>query len=282
MNLPYQRRCLDFTQHLWQSIQDDQVFNGAAALAYFLVLAIFPAVVFILSVLPYLNVPHLQEAIFGLLNQALPADAATLLDQTVSQIVSKQAGGLLTFGALFTVWSASAGIYALMQQLNVAYEIKERRAFWKVRCISILLMAIFVFLVIGSFSLIVLGGVIQSWVASLIGWSHPLLIFFATVRWIIIAAALLLGISLIYSFGPDVTPKFRYVSPGGVAGAALIALSSIGVRLYVLFFGNDSAMYGSVGAIVILMLWLYLVGIALLVGGEINSILQPRHSAHSD
>lgn len=228
-----------------------------------------------------LNVPRLQQAIFGLLNQALPAEAATLLDQTVSQIVSKQARGLLTFGVLFTISSASAGIYALMQQLNVAYEVKERRAFWKVRCISILLIAIFVFLVIGSFSLIVLGGVIQSWVASLIGWSHPLLIFFATVRWIIIAAALLLGVSLIYCFGPDVTPKFRYISPGGIAGAALIALSSIGVRLYVLFFGNDSAMYGSLGAIIILMLWLYLVGIALPVGGEINSLLQPR-SGHAD
>lgn len=280
MSMPYARRWLDFAKHLWQSMQDDQVFNGAAALAYFLVLAIFPAVVFILSVLPYLNVPHLQQAIFDLLNQVLPPDAATLLDQTVSQIVSKKAGGLLTFGAVFTIWSASAGIYALMQQLNVAYEVKERRAFWKVRCISILMMAILVLLVIGSFSLIILGGIVQSWVASLIGWSHPLLIFFATLRWVIIAAALLLAIALMYRFGPDVTSKFRYTSPGSVAGAVLIAIASIGVRLYVSFFGNDSAMYGSLGAIIILMLWLYLVGIALLVGGEINAILQPPNSRH--
>jgi membrane protein len=235
--------------------------------------------ILLLSTLPYLNVPHLQEAILDLLSQVLPSQSATLLDQTVSQIVSQKPEGLLTLGAAFTIWSASAGIYAAMQQLNVAYEVKERRAFWKVRGISILLMAVFVLLAIASFSLIDFGGVVQSWVASIIGWRRPLLIFFATLRWIIIAAALLLGIAVIYRFGPDVSAKFRYLSPGSVAGAVFIAVASIAFRYYVLF-DNYSATYGSVGAIIILMLWLYLVGIALLVGGEIDSILRPHNSGN--
>lgn len=278
MSIPSQQKCASFLKQLWRAMGDDDVLNGAAALAYFLLLAIFPAVIFVLSVVPYLNIPHLQQAIFDLLDQVLPAAAASLLYQTVSQVIAANAKGLLTFGAVFTIWSASAGIYAVMQQLNVVYEVKDRRSFWKVRGISILLMVAFVLLVIGSFSLVIFGGVLQSWLASLIGWSRPLLIFFATVRWIIIAAALLLAIALIYRFGPDVTSKFRYLTPGSVAGAALIAISSMGVRLYVSLFGNQSAMYGSVGAIVVLMLWLYLVGIALLIGGEINSILRPRPS----
>jgi membrane protein len=275
-SVPYRVRSVEFLKHLWNTMNDDQMFNGAAALAFFLLLAIFPAAIFVLTMVPYLHIPHLQEALLDLLQQALPPESALLLDNTLIQVVSQKAGGLLTFGAVFTVWSASAGIYAVMQQLNMAYEVKETRPFWKVRGIAILLMAAFVVLVIGSFSLVIFGGVVQAWLASLIGWSRPLLFFFATLRWVIIAAALLLGISLIYRFGPDANCKFRYLSPGSVSSAALIAVASIGFRIYIYFFGNYNATYGSVGAIIILMLWLYLVGIALLVGGEINSILEPR------
>lgn len=278
MRISYRGRWTDFIRHLWQSIEDDQVFNGAAAMAYFLLLAVFPAAILVLSMVPYLHIPHLQQALMDLLQQVLPPEAAALLDQTLMQVLSKKAGGLLTFGAVFTIWSASTGMYAVMQQLNMAYEVKERRPFWKVQGTAILLTAIFIGLVIGSFSLVIFGGVVQSWVASLLGWSHPLRIFFATVRWIIIAAALLLGIALIYRFGPDVNSKFRYFSPGGIAGAVLAAIASIGFRIYVFFFGSYNATYGSLGATIILMLWLYLVGIALLVGGEINSILQPSNS----
>ena len=273
--MPTRKRLIDFFKRLWREIQDDRVFTGAAALAYFLMLAIFPAAIFVLSLLPYLSIPHMQQAIMDLLGQVLPPRASTLFESTVRHLVSDKQGGLLTFGLLFTMWSASAGMYAIMQQLNVAYDVRERRLFWRVQATATLLMLLFVLLIIGSMSLAIFGGVVQSWVASRIGWSGPLLFFFATLRWVIIAISLLLGLAMIYHFGPDLNQKFRFISAGNLVAAALIALVSIGFRFYVILFGtNYSATYGSLGAMIILMLWLYLTGFAVLAGGEINMILR--------
>jgi membrane protein len=271
--MPSRSGLIDFLKVLWHEIQDDHVFNGAAALAYFLMLAIFPAAIFVLSLLHYFPIPHLEQAIVDLLNQVLPRQSATLLEETARQVVREKQGGLLTFGLLFTIWSASSGIDAVIEQVNTAYDATDRRSYFKVRGIAILLMMLFALLVIGSLSLVILGGVIQSWLASMIGWSRPLLIFFATMRWVIIGVALLLGLAVIYRFGPDVNVKFRFFSAGNVVAAILIALASVGVRFYVLKFGSYNATYGGLGAMIILMLWLYLAGIALLVGSEINAIL---------
>jgi len=282
VGMPSRKWLIDFSKRVWHEIQKDRVFTGAAALAYFLLLAVFPGAIFVLSLLPYLSIPHMQQAIMELLHQILPAQSASLFGETVRNLVSKKEGGLLTFGFVFTLWSASTGMYAIVQQLNVAYDVKERRPFWKVQGTALVLMLLFVLLVIGSLSLVIFGGVIQSWLASMIGWSRPLLVFFAMLRWIIIGVALLLGLAIIYRFGPDVNAKFRFVSPGNVIAAILIALVSIGVQFYVLEFGkNYNATYGSLGAVIILMLWLYLAGVAILAGGEINKILSLDNSRES-
>ncbi|HXU22135.1 MAG TPA: YihY/virulence factor BrkB family protein, partial [Verrucomicrobiae bacterium] len=167
---------------------------------------------------------------------------------------------------------ASTGVYTIMEQLNVVYDVKDQRPLWEARTTAILLMVFFVLLAIGSLSLVIFGGVVQSWVASMIGWSRPLLIFFATLRWIIIAAALLLSLAVTYRYGPDVNLEFRFISAGNVAAAILIALASIGLRLYVSMFGSYSATYGNLAAMIILMLWMYMAGLALLAGCEINAI----------
>jgi membrane protein len=129
---------------------------------------------------------------------------------------------------------------------------------------------------IGALSMVIFGGVLQSGLAGMIGWSQPLRIFFATLRWIIIAAALLLGLAVVYWVGPNVKAKFRFLSPGNVAAAILIALASIAFRFYVSRFGNYGATYGSLAAIIILMLWMYIAGIAVLVGFEIDTIQNRR------
>ena len=273
---------MDFARDLWREIQDDHVLDGAAVLAYYFLLAVFPAVIFVLSLLPVLSIPHLQQAILDLLHQVLPEQSANLFEGTVRYVTSEGTEELLTFGLIFTFWSASAGIYAIVEQLNVVYGVKERRPFWKARGTAILLMVFFVLLTIGSLSLVIFGGVVQSWLASIIGWSRPLLVFFATLRWIIIGVALLLALAVTYRFGPDVNLKFRFISPGNVVAATLIAIASIGFRFYVSKFGNYSATYGNLAAMIILMLWMYIAGIALLVGCEINVILHPRKPEQSE
>jgi membrane protein len=252
------------------------VFDGAAVLAFYFLLAVFPAAIIVLSLLPSLSIPHLQQAMLELLHQVLPQQSANFFEVTVRYVATESSEGLLTFGLIFMLWSASSGVYAVMEQLNVVHDVKDRRRFWKARGTAILLMLFFVVLWIGALSLVIFGGVVQSWVASMIGWSQPLLIFFATLRWIILAAALLLALAVAYRYGPDAGVRFRYISPGNVVAAVLIALASIGFRFYVSEFGNYSAMYGNLAAMIILILWMYMAGIALLVGCEIDTILCRR------
>ena len=267
---------------MWREIQEDKLLDGAAVLAFFFLLAVFPAALFVLSVLPSLSIPHLQEAILDLLHQVLPQQSADLFEVTVKYVASKASAGLLTFGLTFTFWSASTGVYAIMEQLNAIHEREDRRPFWKARGTAILLMLFFFLLLIGSLSLVIFGGVLQSWTASIVGWSQPLRIFFAALRWVIIAAGLLLALAVIYRFGPDLDLKFRFISPGNIVAATLIALGSIGFRIYVSKFGDYSATYGNIAAMIVLMLWMYLAAMALLIGCEVDLMLRPHKRDQSE
>jgi membrane protein len=282
MSAQHPTRWVDFAGRLWRKSLSDRIFDGAASLAFFLLLAVFPAAIFLLSLLPYFSIPHLQQAILDLLQQVLPQQAANLFRGTILHADSSANQGLLTFGLLFTIWSGSAGFFALMNQLNIIRQVKRRRPFWKARGIAILFMIFFALLMITALSMVIFGGEVQSWVASLIGWSRPMRLCFATLRWMIIAAALLLALATVYRFGPDVKVRFRFLSAGNLVAAALIALASIGFRFYVFEFGDYSATYGSLAAIIILMMWMYLAGIALLIGCEIDTLRQPCQPGLSD
>ncbi|MGH9590599.1 MAG: YihY/virulence factor BrkB family protein [Terracidiphilus sp.] len=272
---------MDFAKQLLREALDDNVLDGAAVLAFFFLLAIFPATIFVLSVLPSLSIPHLRQAVVDLLYQVLPAQSASLFEVTVRYVVGERETGLLTFGLVLSLWSASSGVAAVMGQLNAIHDVKEKRPFWKARGTAIVLMLFLVVLGIAALSLAILGGGIQSWVASVIGWSAALRLLFATFRWIVLAAALLLALAVAYTFGPDAEVRFRYLSPGNVTAAVLIALASLGFRFYVTEFGDYGATYGNLAAVIILMLWMYMAGIAVLVGGEVNKILQ-AHKAERE
>lgn len=273
MSTPSQTRCIQFSRSLWRETQEHNLIDGAAILAFYFLLAVFPAAIFVLSLLPYLSIPHLQQAILDLLRQVLPQQSANLFDVTIRYVSSGASKGLLTFGLIFALWSGSSGVYAILEQLNAIWGVTGPTPFWKARGIAILLMLFFTVLIIGSLSLVIFGGAVQSWLASIIGRTHPLLLFFATLRWIILAAALLLALAVAYWFGPEGKSGFRFISPGNLTAAALTALASIGFRLYVSRFGNYDATYGSLASMIVLMLWMYLAGIALLLGAEINKIL---------
>ncbi|MBI5544847.1 MAG: YihY/virulence factor BrkB family protein [Deltaproteobacteria bacterium] len=263
-----------FAKDLKGEISDDNVSNGAAALAYYLMLSVFPAAIFLLSLLPYLPIPNVDTALMDLLRQALPGEAASLFTGVVQQVTSQRRGGLLSVGLLLTLWAASNGLYAIMQQLNITYDVKEGRPFWKTRGLALMLTLLFFILVVGAFALVVFGGVVQSWAEASLGASSALLFGFAALRWVIIALALLLGFALIYYLGPDVEQRFRFVSPGSVVGVLLLAGASVVFRLYVANFGKYSATYGSLGAVIILLLWLYIAGWVLLLGSEINALVE--------
>jgi membrane protein len=265
---------MQFIRDLYQSINDDNVFNGAAALGFYLTLAIFPAMILLMSVIPYLPIAEVDKAIMDLLGQALPPEAFGMVEKVVAEVTRERRGGLLSFGVLATLWAVSTGMYAIMQQLNITYHVKEGRSMIRGRATALALSLLFGVLVLGAFSLVVIGGIIEDWMGNRLGFSDLLLTVFAAFRWLVIVLALLLGFAVIYYYGPNVEQKFRFITPGSVFGVVLLVAASLIFSFYTRNFGDYDATYGSIGAVIVLMLWLYIAGLVILVGSEINALLE--------
>jgi membrane protein len=263
-------------RQLMREIRDDQLSNGAAALAFYTVLAIFPAITFALALLPYLPIPRLDRAIMDLVREALPPSAADLLTKTVTNVVSRRSGGLLSFGLLFTVWSASNGLSALMQQLNVVFNVEENRSFVRTHVVALLLTVLFSVIVVGTLGLVVFGGVVQSWIGDALGWSDALRTFFAVFRWVVLVGALHGSLTLVYHLAPNTRRPYRWRTPGSIFAALGILIASIGFKLYVASFGSYDALYGGIGAVIVLLTWLLVIGWVILLGAEIDDVLE-RH-----
>lgn len=267
-----------FLKELYRKTVDDDILNGAAVLGFYLMLAIFPGMIFVLAVIPYLPIANVDQAIMDLLRQALPANAADMFAGVVQEVTREQRGDMLSFGLLAALWVTSTGMYAIMQQLNIAYDVEEGRGFLRARLVAITLSLLFVVLVLGGFSLIVLGGQIQEWLGSRFGFDDALLAIFIGFRWVTILAGLLLAFSVIDYLAPNVEQKFKFITAGSVVGVVVLLVSSLAFAWYTQSFGTYDATYGSVGAVMVLMMWLYIAGLAILLGSEINALIQ-RHDA---
>jgi membrane protein len=269
-------RVKDFATRLLRELKRDNVFNGAAALGFYLTLAIFPAMIFLMAVIPYLPIAHVDQAIMDLLNEALPAQAAELFAGVVEEVTAKRSGALLSLGIAGTLWAASTGMYAIMQQMNVAWDVEEGRSFLRARAIALGLTLLFAVLVLGAFSLVVTGGIIQDWLGARFGFSDALLGVFIAFRWMVIVLALLVAVAGIYYAAPHCPRRFRLLTPGTVTATLLLIGASLAFRLYAAHFGDYDATYGSIGAVIVLMLWLYLAGFVMLLGAELDAALERR------
>lgn len=264
----------DYVKRVYAKAQRDDIFNGAAALGFYLTLAIFPIMIVLMALVPYLPIANVGEAMMNFLRQLLPPSAMSMVAEVLREVTNERRGGVLSFGIIAALWSASTGMYAVMQQLNDAYEVEERRPFLRARATAVGLTILFGVLVLGTFSLVVLGGVIQRFLGDHFGFSETLLLFFRVFRWAILVPALLLAISLIYYLGPNRRHRFRFLSHGSVLASVLLLAASYGFSLYTSNFNNYSAVYGSIGAVIILMMWLYIVGLVILLGAEVDAVLE--------
>ena len=267
---------------LIRELIDSRLENGAAALAFFSMLALFPTAIFGLSLLPYLPIPDLQKAIFDLLGEVLPQQAAEMFKGTVERIVSERHSGLLSFGLLFALWSSTSGVLAVMEQLDVVHRVEHPRAALRARGIAFLLLFPLSALTVVGFGLVIFGGVLQGWLLGLIpGASAVLIACFACFRWLVIVFALLAAIALLYRIGPSDSRKFRLFSPGGVFATLGLLLASFGLRFYAGHFGSYDAIYGSLGAVIVLLMWLFFAGWVFLIGAAINEFMRRRADAES-
>ena len=253
----------------WGEANEDNVFGGAAELAYYFLLALFPMLIFLVSIVGF--VPGLQEALFKSLASFAPGDAMQLVRDTLNDVVSNRNGGLLSFGILGTIWAASSGVTAVMETLNVAYDAKETRSFIKGRLTAIGLTVALAVLFIGGTLLVMFGDKLADWLSSALRLGTAFAVAWHVLDYILGLGMLFIAIQLIYYFGPNVKQQWKWITPGAVFAVGAIILGSLAFSLYLRFAPSYSATYGGLGAVIILMLWLYMVGLVILIGGEINS-----------
>ena len=262
----------ELAKRTWSECNEDNVFGGAAELAYYFMLALFPMLIFLTSLVGFL--PNAQEAIFNTLSKIVPPDAWKIVSETLNDVITNSNGGLLSFGILGTIWAASSGVTSVMGTLNVAYGVKEERSFVKTRVTAIGLTIALALLVMGGGILIMSAHLLSDWVSSTFGLGTFFEIISTVVGYVIAVALLLIGVGLLYFFGPNVKQRWRWVTPGAIFAVAAIIIGSLIFSGYLKVGPKYSATYGSLGAVIILMLWLYLIGLVLLVGGEINSEIE--------
>jgi membrane protein len=263
-----------------QAISDDYLLDRASALAFNFILALFPLLLFLLAMLGVFasHGNTLQRDLLGYLAQVLPPAAYQVISQTLAEITRNAGGAKLTVGIVRTLWFASSGMSSMISSLDGAYEVKEARPFLKVRLIGLGLTIAISVLVISALFAVLAGAYVAEVVGSYYG-LHEITIIGWRVGEIVIAIAFItFAFSLIYYFGPDLEEQHWYwTTPGSITGVVLWIAASFIFRAYLHFFNSYSKTYGSLGAAMILLMWLYITGFAFLIGGEINA--QIEHAA---
>jgi membrane protein len=259
-----------YGKSLLGELKKDRATGLAAQQAYYYMLALFPMMILLIAIVPYLNIDP-QKAI-NVVNQLLPEESAQLLRDNVVKLVSERNGGLLTFGIIGTIWSASNGMNAFMKAMNIAYDVKETRSFIKARLVSIFLTIGLILAFVIALLLPVFGNVILETIQTIIPIPEPYDIIFNVIRWVIGIVVMVAVLTGLYRIAPNKHYPFKHVLPGAIFATIVWQLISLGFSFYVSNFGNYSATYGSLGGVIVLMLWLFLTGLALVLGGEINAI----------
>lgn len=245
----------------------------AAALAYQVLFSLFPFLIFLVALLGFLQVPEFFDWLRQQAAALLPAQALEPVNTAIDQVQQPQ-GGLLSFGILLALWSASAGVRATMNALNVAYGVAEGRPMWKLYLLSLLYTVGLAALLITAAALMVLGPQVTGWLGDQFGLGAVTVTVWNVFRWPLAVALLFVTVALIYYVAPDVEQQLKFITPGSVLAVVVWIAASLGFAFYVQNFADYSATYGSVGAIIVLLFYFYLSAAILLFGAEVNAALE--------
>ncbi|WP_083566503.1 YihY/virulence factor BrkB family protein [Domibacillus mangrovi] len=259
-----------FFKHLVRRIKASDVPGVGAQMAYFFLLSIFPLMIFMVTLLGYL--PLDPNEIFNIIKDFAPSDSLSMVQDTIQEVTSSQNSGLLSFGFLGTIWSASNAMNAVVKGLNHAYDVKETRAFYHARGLSILLTFAFIFVIAVMLILLVFGQKIGEFAFEFLGMGEQFIVIWTWIRFLLPPIVLFFVFVGLYYMAPNLKVKYVTVFPGAVFAVLGWIIVSLGFSFYVNNFGNYSATYGSIGGVIILMIWLYLSAMIILIGGEINAL----------
>lgn len=255
----------------------DDMPTYASALAYQALFSLFPFVLFLIALIGFLHLPPFFDWLEAQALLLLPAQARDEVMPVIRQL-QEQKAGLLSAGILVALWSASAGVRSTMHALNAAYDVKEGRPAWKTVSLSLAYTVGLALLMLLIAALMVTGPEVMRWLAGRIGMEQLVVTLWTWLRLPAAVALMVLVVALVYYVAPDVEQRFRFITPGSVLAVLAWIAASLGFGLYLSNFGNYNAMYGSIGAVIILLLYFYLSAAVLLFGAELNAVIEHRHA----
>ncbi|MCM3115862.1 YihY/virulence factor BrkB family protein [Neobacillus sp. MER 74] len=260
---------------LWHRIDEDDLPGLSAQLAYYFLLSLFPLLIVLFTLLPYFPIPH--QDMLGIVRDFAPSEAMDLIEKNVHDIMNHRNGSLLSFGIIGTIWSASNGINAIVKAFNKAYNVKESRSFIVSRGMAILLTFGMILVLILAIILPVFGREIGIFLFSQLGYTTEFIKLWNALSWLVSAIILFLIFTGLYWIAPNVKLKCRSAFPGAAFATVGWIVSSIGLTFYVGNISNYSLTYGSIGAIIVLMIWLYISAFIIILGGEINAFYSEKN-----
>ena len=255
-----------------EAIADD-VLNLAAQQAYYFFFALFPALLALLSIASFFPVHNLVDEVVTMLGRLAPPDVIKIVTEQLTKISGTNAGGVLTFAFLFTVWGTSSAVVSMVSTLNAAYDIIEGRSWWKVRLIAIGLTLGLAFFILVSVTLVVAGPTLAERLAQSLHLGPVFEWGWKILQWPLIFAMVSSAIALVYYFAPDAEQDWVWITPGSILATTLWVLISLSFKFYLARFGSYEA-YGAIGGVMVLMLWFYLSGVAILIGAELNAEIE--------
>jgi membrane protein len=246
----------------------------AAQLSYYLFLALFPAILFLLALASFFPISNAADEVGRSLAPFVSPQILELIQDQMRRIANNDNGGLLTFGVAAALWSSSAAIVSIVGALNRAYDIEEGRPWWRVRLVAIALTFALAVVVLTALSLVLIGPTVAEKLGQVTGWGAPFEWTWLVLQWPLVFFLIATGIGLIYYFGPDADQDWAWITPGAIAATILWLVASLLFKVYVANFTDYEGSYGTVGGVIVVLLWFYLSGIAILAGAELNAEIE--------
>lgn len=261
---------------VWIELYAGGLLTHAAALSFYFLFSLFPLLLFLVTLLGFFAEAgtELRSNLLTFLSRVVPASASTLIYTTVDETAANAEGVRLWLGLISALWFSSLGIAALSESLNSMYGVRESRPWWRTRLSAVGLTAALVILIMSALLIMLYGGEIGASIAHYFNQGTLFASAWTIAQVPIAIGFLLLAFGLIYYFAPDLEQKWYWITPGSAVGVALWLIVSFVLRVYLRHFDSYSLTYGSLGAVIVLMLWFYLAGVAILLGGKINAEIE--------
>jgi membrane protein len=263
-----------FFKLLYRRVSDNAATDRAAQLSYYFLFAMFPFLFFLVTLAAYLPVQGAIGDLLSRIDPLMPDQAREIIHGQLAALTTEQRPHLLTVGLALALWSASRGVDALRTALNLSYDVKETRPWWKTQATALIVTIGTSALMLLSIAALALGGNAGLWIADHLGLDRFWPLLWEWLRWPITATGVLIVAAWLYYFLPDVKQEWRFITPGSIFGTSLWLLATWGFTFYAENFGSYQKTYGSIGGVIVLMTWLYITGLIFIVGGEINALLE--------